>query len=162
MRFTFGKKVVLFFWRIIMPFFLTTRDALIALHIIHHRRGRQSYHVGWLAPGRTLEGLKAHLATLGFEHDLIAWVDETEHFCMRRQENYDYQYHIRVFFDNEIRGHYEQRPESHPLAHFKEWGMEPRREEFLNFLGGWVVQREEGNTSSQSAPAASRGVPKSG
>jgi hypothetical protein len=57
-------------------------------------------------------------------------------------EDFDWQYHLRIFHDREVRGHYEYTPESYPLRHLKKVNMQHRREEFLHILGGWIVPHE--------------------
>jgi hypothetical protein len=53
--------------------------------------------------------------------------------------DFKHQYHLRVFKDGEVRGHYEYTPECHPIWHLQKVGQEPRREELLGFLGDWIV-----------------------
>lgn len=122
--------------------------------------------MGRISSGKTIEDLEKHLKNKGFEHHPLAWVDDGEVLGMRYPENFHQQYHIRVFEDGSVHGHYETTVESHPIAHIQEWGMEPRQEEFLRFLEDCVqvldTIEEPGNTSSQSAPATSIGSPKSG
>lgn len=69
----------------------------------------------------------------------IAWVDKDEAISTRKLDGFDFQYHLRVFKDGEVRGHYEKTPERHPIDHFLDRGMEPRRKEFLEILGDWIV-----------------------
>jgi len=127
-----------YFWRGVYPFFAHTRDFLVSLRIIHHNV-RQRYLLGALAPQKTVEGLLAHLESVGFGNHFVAWIDEGELFGLRRLEGFERQYHVRIFRNGDVRGHYEFTPESHPLRHFKEHGFEDRREEFLAFLGDWIV-----------------------
>src|SRR3989344_3369309 len=154
-------------WRIITPAFPYARDSLVKLGILHHE-GRQRYLLGWISRGRTIEGLIEHLARKGFANHFVAWVDTDESVSLRKLTNFHWQYHLRVYTDGEIRGHYELTPEAHPIAHFKEIGMEPRREEFLEFLGDWLEELKEEEIiymrkpASHRAPAASRGVPVNG
>ncbi len=153
-------------WRLITPAFPYVRDGLIKLGIISHE-GRQRYLLGRISCGRTVEGLIGYLAQKGFANHFVAWVDTDEWVSLRRLADFHWQYHLRVFKDGEIRAHYELTPEAHPIAHFKEVGMEPRREEFLEFLGDWLEESKEETayirkTISHRAPAASRGAPING
>lgn len=129
-----------FFWGIITPIFPYVRDTLLFLRIIKHE-GRQRYILGNLAPGRTTKGLQEHLLQEGFHNHFLAWVDDDEVLSLRRCEDRKYQYHLRIFKDGEVRGHYERTPESNIIDHFMEWSMEERREIFLSFLGDWVIPR---------------------
>lgn len=161
---SFLDRLKKFFWSTVKPIFPHIRDGLLALGFIKHE-GRQSHIIGKLVPGRSVEELEQHLQKQGFKRHILAWIDEAEVLGVRYAENFHYQYHLRVFDDGEIRGHYEVSVESRPVAHLMEWGMEARQEEFLRFLKGWVEiteYPESGNTKSQSAPAASLGEPYNG
>lgn len=146
------------FWVAIKPIFPYIRDILVKLRVIKHP-GRQKFLIGKLAPHRNPDELYKHLENQGFEHHTIAWVDEGEVFGMRYLENFHFQYHVRLFTNGEIRGHYEYSVESKPIAHFLEQDIEPRREVFLGYLEGFL---ELENTDSQSAPATSLGSPNNG
>ena len=150
-------------WYLIYPIFPAFRDSLIWLHIIHHV-GRQPWHIGWLAPGRTRKGLAEHLIKYGFRIHFIAWVDQGQVLGIRKRVGFEYQYHLRVFKDGELRGHYEETPESHPFGHLEEEMFKPRTEEFKEFLEDWIVDQptHSGNTSAQIAPPTSRDLPSNG
>ena len=111
--------------------------------VIWHKKGRQRYHIGWLAPGRTLRELKEDLhSRWGFGNHFIAWIDDGQVLGWRKLVDFRHQYHIRVFNDGEIRGHFEFTPEAHPIKHFREVGEKESKEEFLNFLGDFVVKEK--------------------
>lgn len=58
---------------------------LLRAHIINHDKGRQPYHIGWLAPGRTLQELKEHLhEEWGFGNHFVAWIDEGQVLSWRK------------------------------------------------------------------------------
>ena len=171
-----------FWWYVIYPVFPYFRDAMIALHIISHS-GRQPWHIGWFRSGRTLKEFAGYLGRYGFGNHFIAWTDSGQVLGLRKHDGVGFQYHVRVFRDGEVCGHYEETPEADPVGHFKEKVFEPRVEKFKEWFGDWVqVERPDslhpltgervylredeilasGNTSSQSAPAASRGFPENG
>jgi hypothetical protein len=127
-----------YFWKICYPFFEGGRDGLIKLRIIHHH-GRQRYPFGRLAADKTVEDFLKHLAAQGFGNHFVAWEDEGELIGLRRPDGFEGQYHLRVFEDGEVRGHYEFTPEAHPYRHFFEHGEEERRDDFLEFCAGWIV-----------------------
>ena len=129
-------------WHCISPVFPQTRDALLRLGILKHGI-RQPFVLGKLAAGRTVEGLASHVAQYGFGNHFVAWVDSDEVLGLRKRDNFHRQYHLRVFKDGEIRGHYEWTPESAPYKHLLDIGMEPRREEFRRFLGDWLIEGDE-------------------
>jgi len=125
------------FWRFVSFIFPWIRDTLLRFRIIWHEQGRQRYFLGWLIPEKKLEELKDHLIREGFGNHFIAWIDENE-YCGLRLQDGSFQYHIRLFRDGEVRGHYEKTPESHPIHHFAEVGLEERKEYFMRYLRGWV------------------------
>ena len=136
-----ADRVKAFMWACIAPVFPHLRDGLLDLGLIRHGI-RQPFVLGRLAPGRSPDGLAAHVEQFGFVKHCIAWVDTDEVLGMRKRDDFHRQYHLRVFTDGEIRGHYEWTPESKPYEHLNDIGMEPRREEFLAFLGDWLIPSE--------------------
>ncbi|MEK7588373.1 MAG: hypothetical protein AAB438_00990 [Patescibacteria group bacterium] len=130
-------------WHFIYKIFTRTQQSLLKIGLIRHEKGRQPYHIGWLTPGRTLEELKNHLhAEWGFGNHFVAWIDDGQVLSWRKLLNFNDQYHLRVFRDGEIRGHFEFTPEGHPLDHFIEKGEREAKEEFLRFLGDFVVSKK--------------------
>ena len=130
-------------WDFIYGIFLPVRSALFRAGIIWHKKGRQKYHIGWLAPGKTLEGLKRHLHDKwGFGNHFIAWVDQDQVLSWRKLTDFEDQYHLRVYKDGEICGHYEFTPEAHPLEHIEEKGERDATSDFLKFLGNFVTQKK--------------------
>jgi hypothetical protein len=130
------------FWKIISPGYEWGRDTLLRLGFIHHE-GRQNFVIGTLAPGAKLDDFLHYIKTQQFGNHFVAWTDEDQVISLRRLESFDRQYHLRIFSDGEVRGHYEWTPESHPKWHLQEVGMEPRSEEFARFLGDWIVPMEK-------------------
>jgi hypothetical protein len=145
------------FWKIITPFHNYWRDLLLSLSILKHE-GRQHYTLGTLAPGKNVADLLKYLEGKGWGNHFIAWKDEDEVIGIRKLESFERQYHIRVFKNGEIRGHYEYSPECHPRWHLKEVGMEARHEEFLHELGDWIVPAASASTFF-SIPASASVVP---
>src|SRR3989344_3676516 len=115
----FGEKIKQKIWHFIYKFFPTIQKELLKLHLIWHQRGRQKYHIGYLKPGKTLEELKNHLHDeWGFGNHFVAWSDDSQVLSWRKLADFYHQYHLRIFSDGEIRGHFEYTPEGHPIAHF--------------------------------------------
>ncbi len=136
---TFEEHSERFLWRFLTPVFPAIQRLLLRLHIIRHK-GRQPFLLGRLAPGKTVEGLKQYLSTKwGFGNHFIAWQDTGQILSWRKRVNFNEQYHLRVFNDGEVRGHFEETPEAHPIDHLLEHGETDRRQDFLNFLVGWIV-----------------------
>ena len=122
-----------------MPF----RKFLLKTGLIWHKKGRQKYHIGWLSSGKTLEGLKKHLHDKwGFGNHFIAWIDEEQVLSWRKLTDFSDQYHLRVYEDGEICGHYEFTPEAHPVEHIEEKGEREAKADFLNFLGEFVTEKK--------------------
>ena len=133
------QRIRTIIWRFLSPLFLSTRDVLLDLKIIRHK-GRQEYHVGWLRPDRAIRDFEKHLIKIGFGNHAAAWIDEDEILALRKLDSFRYQYHIRLYRDGEVKGHYEVTPEAGVWNHFLEWEMEPRREDFLKFVGEWITE----------------------
>ena len=140
---TFTDKIKQQIWSFVYSFFLPVREFLLKKGIIWHKKGRQKYHIGWLAQGKSLEGLKNHLhKDWGFGNHFIAWIDEDQVLSWRKLTDFQDQYHLRVYKDGEICGHFEFTPEAHPLEHLEERGEIDTKEDFLKFLGEFVTQEK--------------------
>jgi len=140
---TFFDRIKQKIWRFIYRSFLKIQEALLKWHIIQHNKERQRYHIGWLAPGKTLSDLKLHLhSKWGFGNHFVAWKDKGQVLSWRKLADFNDQYHLRVFEDGEIRGHFEFTPEGHPIDHLTERGEEPRLLDFLKFLDDFVVKEK--------------------
>jgi hypothetical protein len=140
---TLAEKLKQKIWDFIYGFFLPFRKFLLRIGIIWHKKGRQKYHIGWLARGKTLEELEKHLhEKWGFGNHFIAWVDEDQVLSWRKLTDFQDQYHLRVYKDGEICGHFEFTPEAHPLEHLEEKGEREAKEDFLKFLGKFVVEKK--------------------
>ena len=107
------------------------------------KRERQPYHIGWLAPGKTLGDLKDHLSRQwGFGNHAVALTDPGQVLSWRKLVSFKQQYHIRVFKDGEVRGHFEFTPEAKPIGHFIQEGMEERTADLKRFLGDTITAKE--------------------
>ncbi|MEK7607147.1 MAG: hypothetical protein AAB444_03070 [Patescibacteria group bacterium] len=142
LSFTLGQKIKNILWRVFYPVFRWQKFFLNSGILFWHTPIRQRFFLGWLAPGKTLEELRQHLSEQGFGNHFVAWLDKDQALSWRKLDGFDYQYHLRVYTDGEIRGHYEYTPESRPMDHFREVGEENRREVFLKFLGKCIVQKK--------------------
>ncbi len=126
-------------WRVITPVHPYLRDlgqavGLARAHQKHH--GRQDFLLGTVNPNK-IEDFVSFLLGRGFGNHFIAWKDDGEVVSLRLVKDFVYQYHIRVFEDGEVRGHYEFTPECHPILHVRAKGQEARSEDFAEFLSGW-------------------------
>jgi hypothetical protein len=127
------------FWKSITPGYTWGRHTLENLGVIHHE-GRQRYVIGTLREDRTLADFLHYIEAGGFANHFIAWDDDDQIVSVRKLVDFEWQYHLRIFKDGEVRGHFEYTPESHPLWHLKEKNMQQRSDEFLDFVGDWVVR----------------------
>jgi hypothetical protein len=141
-----GDRMKYFFWRVYTPFHPTLRDGILFLGFgsqsDSYPQGRQPYVLGKLAPEQSLQDFTDYLISKGFGNHFIAWEDRGQVVSLRYLDDFKYQYHLRVFQDGEVRGHYEYTPECHPVAHLKAISLEPRREKFLEFLGDRIIVSE--------------------
>ncbi|MBP9714870.1 MAG: hypothetical protein KBD52_00035 [Candidatus Pacebacteria bacterium] len=104
---------------------------------------RQSYHVGWLAKEKTLEDLRFFLhKEWGFGGQFKANIDNGEVLSWRKLEDNNRQYHLRIYEDGEIRGHFEVIPEHKPISHFLRIGQRDTKKDFVNFLGDFIVDNK--------------------
>lgn len=124
-------------WRLYTPFHPFVRDSLLSLRLVRHK-GRQNFLIGHIAPGWTLESVVDLLVKKGYGNHFIAWVDDGELVGLRYVSQFETQYHIRIFNDGEIRGHYEYTPECYPILHLREVDMKNYNMYFLELLGDCV------------------------
>lgn len=136
------QKIKIIFFKIIEPIFPYVRDGLLFCRIIWHY-GRQRYHIGYLDKSKNVNDLVHHLRAHGFHKNKIAWKDDGEILGMRRLDGFHFCYHVRLFVDGEIRGHYEYTVESSVSKHMREIGMEQRAAEFQEFLSGMLESNPE-------------------
>ena len=131
-------RIKYYLWRFYSPYHPTVRDSVIALNVIKNY-GRQPHLLGKVAPHLSVEDFISFLVEKGYAYHRVAWEDEGEVVSLRYVENFVYQYHVRVFEDREVRGHYEYTPECYPLLHLWDIGREHKRDEFLKLFGDRII-----------------------
>lgn len=145
---SFSDRVKYAFWRVYTPFHSIVRDIFVRLGIrrafrtlgIISTEGRQDFLVGIVAPGRSVKEVIAHLVdNHGYGNHFVAWKDDGQVASLRKSADFRFQYHIRIFDDGEVRGHYEYTPEYRPWRHLREIGQVERNAEFLEILEGHVT-----------------------
>lgn len=119
------------------------RDLGLKLGVIWHDRGRQNYLLGKVSDHVPLEKFVEHLVQNGYGNHHVAWEDEDEIINLRKTEGFEYQYHVRIYADGEVRGHFEYTPECYPILHMKEADMEARRDHFLKLMEGKITAVRE-------------------
>ena len=135
---TFLEKVRYWFWRLYTPFHPYLRDLSTKTRIIRHK-GRQDFLVGKVDPTRSVREFVSYLVDQGFANHFVAWKDTDELVSLRRPDGFQRQYHVRIFTDGEVRGHYEYTPEYKPIQHLFQTGFEARTDDFKEILQDWVV-----------------------
>lgn len=128
------------FWRLYTPLHPYVRDGALAIGIVRHKEIRQLFPIGMITPGHSIEDVALFLVKQHeFGNHFVAWNDAGQVVSLRRVVGFEFQYHIRIFADGEVRGHYEYTPEYTPIGHMQEKVFEQRREDFLNFLEDRIV-----------------------
>ncbi|MFI5260688.1 MAG: hypothetical protein ACHQU0_02770 [Candidatus Paceibacteria bacterium] len=102
-------------------------------------KGRQNFLIGTLAPERSARDCAFFLVENGYGNHFVAWKDRGEIASLRKTVGFEYQYHVRIFDDGEIRCHYEYTPECHPFLHMIQAKFEDRSPEFKELLKDWIV-----------------------
>ena len=132
MKSYYSKK---FFWKVV---YKVWPPVLRLMEFLKIHNFRQDYIIGHLVSNQNKDSLFKLLFEQDFEYGICAWKDPGEILGMRKLDTPLYQYHIRLFSDGEIRGHYEYSPEAKPIAHSLEKGIEPRKEFFEELLQGYL------------------------
>lgn len=130
-------RIKYFIFLIYSPMHGFWRDLLLKLHIIYHH-GRQDYLFGTLKKEKGVDDFIRYLTSHGFGNHFVAWRDDDEIASLRMTDGFKKQYHLRIFNDGEIRGHYEFTPEAHPIKHLNEVHMREGRDVFMKVLDGWI------------------------
>ena len=129
-KYLLRKKI----WKWLTPLFPFLRTRFGFLRILRYR-GRETYPIGFLKQELSITRTKELLAEQGFSEYFVAWLDQGEVLSMRKSQGFEWQYHIRVFNDGEVRGHYELTPEYRAFKHFFDFGKGARTEDFLQMVG---------------------------
>lgn len=139
------------FWTVYMRFYPAIRR--IAYHLgigeffINRfeggHKGRQPFLMGTIDPSRSVSDLSLFLVEKGYANHFVAWKDAGELVSLRKTVGFEYQYHLRIFKDGEVRCHYEYTPECHPYLHMLQRGFESRTKEFQELLQGWIIPAEK-------------------
>lgn len=143
------EKVKYWFWRVYTPLHPYVRYVsyrlgvakILAQQVVPEMAdtGRQNFLIGTIHPERSIQEFVTFLVSKGFGNHFVAWKDMDEVVSLRRPVSFRNQYHIRIFSDGEIRGHYEYTPEYHALLHLIRVGFEDRTAEFRELFHGWLT-----------------------
>jgi hypothetical protein len=131
-------KAKYYLWRVLTPLHPHIRDFLVWARVVRHE-GRQQYLLGVLAEHETIESVVEYLISRGYGNHFVAWKDEGQVVSLRKATCFEYQSHIRIFEDGEVRAHYEYTTEYRPFKHLRAAGQEARREECIALLGNRIT-----------------------
>lgn len=136
---TLAQALVRIFVRPVFPFlqWATMSSGLVGgPHVVEGPHARQRFRIGFLRPGMRPEDALREAQRNGFFPNRIAYTDPGQCYSLRRLDEMDprFQYHLRIFRDGEVRGHFEYTPEDRPIAHMREDVFEARTENFAAWL----------------------------
>ncbi len=139
------------FWSIVYKIFPIVRNSLLFVGLIWHKKIRQPFTVGYLKEGIELKDCQKYLKAQGFERNVLAWIDDGEVLSMRKIDPIQphRHYHIRIFNDGEVCGHYEKMPERHPIDCLRKKGMENRSIYFRSLMAEFLIDVTKSPFSGQ-------------
>ena len=142
-----ARLVRIGFWQAYMPLHYLLRNSLVAFNVFEH--GKPKDFLGKIALHSSMREFVEFLVKRGYGNHFVSWKSKGEVVSLRYVENFANQYHIRIFKDGSVCGHYEYTPESHPFLHtkkflfmklgIKEIGIENRPEYFYGLLGDLII-----------------------
>ena len=135
---TFFQNVKYVIWKYYTPLHPSVRDFGLRFGFVRHQ-GRQDFVLGKLSPSHSMKDFVSLLVSKGYGNHFVAWKDDDEVVSFRLVEDFEYQYHVRLYKDGEVRGHYEFTPECYPYRHMQEYVLEERRDYFRALFGDSVV-----------------------
>ncbi|MFM7088474.1 MAG: hypothetical protein ACKOW9_03005 [Candidatus Paceibacterota bacterium] len=105
--------------------------------------GRKPFHVGWMAPGKSLDQVRLYLhSEWGFGRNEAHIHDQDIVLNWCRLTSDHKKYSIQIYNDGEIRGSYENIPMTGILEKLSDMGEKEAKEEFLKFLGECSVEKK--------------------
>lgn len=131
------KTIPQFLTRIfVRPFFPFFQWLTIKLGTVKAPNKRGEFLVGKLREGIVHKKAQEVLEQHGFFINRIAYTEPGQVLSMRRlsTKNPEWQYHVRIFDDGEIRGHCEVTPSDHPIDHLNLSTMEHRPNDFAKWI----------------------------
>jgi hypothetical protein len=124
-------------WKVV---YATYPPLLRILERLRVHSGRQPYFLGNLNPKYRFDELRAYLLSKGFEPAILAWKDTDEILSLRKVDKRIYQWHLRLYSDGEIRGHYEYSSEGNPIGHVLNAAFRRDDESLISILGEYLVR----------------------
>ncbi|HUX35882.1 MAG TPA: hypothetical protein VMV71_02505 [Candidatus Paceibacterota bacterium] len=111
------KFLRVWFWQAYMPIHYLMRNSIAAFNVFE--LGKPKDFLGNIAPHLSMRDFVEFLVKKGYKNHFVAWKYKGEVVSLRYVENFSRQYHIRVFENGSVCGHYEYTPESRPFTHMK-------------------------------------------
>jgi len=135
---SFVDRIKYLLWIIFTPLHPFARDLFLTLGIIQHN-GRQPFLLGHVSPQVSIKEFIRQTIKHDYGNHFVAWHDNDELVSLRVTDGFKHQYHLRIFEDGEVHGHYEYTPEAHPFMHLNGVGFEDRRDFFLSQFGELLI-----------------------
>ncbi len=127
------------FWVLACVAYPRLRDVLLWTGLMKHA-SRQPFLVGRINNRKSGDELKRFLEENGYAYTVLAWIDDGEVLSMRKCLG-QYQFHIRLFNDGEIRAHYEHAPEALTFKHIF-CPVVPKNKYFRELLADFLNYRK--------------------
>ena len=100
--------------------------------------GRQDFLIGKIDIEQ-LPAIKKNLQTRGFEDCILSWKDTDEILNVRKTEFQEFQYHLRIYDDGEVRAHWEYSSEGSPFGHIFNAKVIDKKEYFQDLLQDFLL-----------------------
>src|SRR3989338_9262328 len=123
-------------WNLVYSFY---PPFLRVLEKVGIHSGRQDFLIGTINPNQ-LGTIKTKLQEQGFENCILSWKDTDEILNVRKVDSSNYQYHLRVYDDGEVRAHYEYSSEGSPFGHIFNAQFIEQREYFQGILQDYILK----------------------
>lgn len=147
-------------WRAYIPLHPHIRDMAVAFDVVQHS-GRQPFLLGYVAPHVPIKSFILHLIDIGYGNHFVAWHDDDEIISVRMTDGFTHQYHLRVFHDGAVHGHYEYTPEAHPFLHMGQANFEFCYDFFIEQFGELIIAADKKETATLAIDYYSRWNPRS-
>ena len=122
-------------WNLVYSFY---PPFLRVLEKVGIHSGRQDFLIGRIDP-QQITAIRTNLQAQGFENCILSWKDTDEILNVRKVDSSNYQYHLRVYDNGEVRAHYEYSSEGSPFGHIFNAQFIDQREYFQELLHDYLL-----------------------
>ena len=122
------NKIKKYIWKFNYAIYAHLRDFILSVGLWKHT-GRQNFSIGFVNDDIKKDVVSSILKANGFENSICSWKDDGEILSMRKLDDRR-QYHVRLFSNGELRGHYEFSPEGAPIKHLLGIGFQQSKQYF--------------------------------